>query len=322
MMCYTVLKFYHYVTIEDPVTFREVHHLDCIAKGLRGRIKIAREGINGTLSGTPQACTRYMQALRSDPRFAGVAFNVSSSPDPVHDKLHVRLKEEIVHSGLPDAIQPSRDLAGRRYVDATTFQQMRHEEDVVLLDVRSHFEHALGRFERSITFDIPNYRSFFKRAATYPFDRKKRYIVICTRGIKSEKARDYLVNVQRLPHVFHLEGGILDYARNSDGEGFEGVCYVFDKRLTVPINRKCPTVISSCHHCHKPSVRVVNCANATCNVHVPICAPCAEKHQGTCSEACLAHPKRRPHNGRGYYAVRSNGYNPLLGARRRVALGK
>jgi UPF0176 protein len=315
---YLTLKYYQYAHIDDPASFREAQHLYCLEQGIRGRIKVAQEGINGTICGTVTACENYMQYLKSDPRFADIVFNITPEVALSHDKLHVRLKREIVNSGLPETIAPSQERAQRNYIDTATFQKMREQEDVVLLDVRSNFEHGVGKFKGAVTFDIPNYRSFFKVAASYPFDKSKKHIVICTRGIKSEKARDYLQHTLKIPHVYHLEGGILDYAKNSDGNGFDGVCYVFDKRVVVDINEKDRTVISRCLHCKKPSSRVVNCANAACDIHEPMCLPCAEKNEGTCSKACYEHPKKRPYSSTGYFTKKSNGYNPYICARRNM----
>ena len=52
MIMYRVLLYYKYVRIENPEEFT-ARHLDlCEDLGLRGRILIAEEGINGTCSGT------------------------------------------------------------------------------------------------------------------------------------------------------------------------------------------------------------------------------------------------------------------------------
>jgi predicted sulfurtransferase len=42
----------------------------CLDLDLRGRIIVAPEGLNGTVSGLREHCEKYMQALKADPRFA------------------------------------------------------------------------------------------------------------------------------------------------------------------------------------------------------------------------------------------------------------
>lgn len=306
---YLVLKFYEYKPIANSKEFSKQHYAYCLSNGIRGRIKIAQEGINGTVCGLVADCERYMDNLKQDKRFAAIQFNITPADGHVHERLQVLLKKEILHSGLPTEIMPATDRKKRYYIDAATFQRMRKREDVTLIDVRSKCEYEIGKFENAITFGIHNFREFPKKAKKYAFDKNKKYIVICTRGIKSEKARDYLRKELKLPHVFHLEGGILDYAQNTNGEGFQGVCYVFDNRVVVPINQVKPTLISHCYHCQTPSARMINCANPTCNTHVPICAPCCEKSKGACSKTCQEHPSKRHYNGTGYYVKRDLDYD-------------
>ena len=309
---YLILKYYHYTPIEDPPAFRLEHHRYCIKHHLRGRIKVAPEGINGTLAGLTVDCEQYMRDLKADPRFADIEFNSSPTTELAHHKLHVRLKSEILNTGLPPHIMPSQDHAKRYYIDTATFQQMRQQEDVVLVDVRSNYEHKIGQFERSLTFNINAFREFPPKARQMTWDKKKRYIVICTRGIKSEKARDFMRQELGL-NALHLKGGILDHSQKGEGNGFQGACYVFDQRVHVTVNQRSPQPISQCHHCQQPSSRMVNCANDLCNAHLPICAPCTKRHQGACSVACQAHPNKRPYNERGYYPKQLNGYNPYIG---------
>ena len=64
---FSVLLYYCYTPIADPEQFREEHHRLCLELGLRGRIIVAHEGLNGTVSGTPEACAAYMAAVKADP---------------------------------------------------------------------------------------------------------------------------------------------------------------------------------------------------------------------------------------------------------------
>lgn len=47
---YRVLLYYKFVKIEDPETFTQEHLQYCKDLGVKGRILIASEGINGTVS--------------------------------------------------------------------------------------------------------------------------------------------------------------------------------------------------------------------------------------------------------------------------------
>jgi UPF0176 protein len=303
---YNILLYYCYTPIEDPEAFKEKHHYYCLENDLRGRIILAQEGINGTISGLTAACEKYMHDLKADARFAHMHFKVTTHHQHAFQKLYIRVKSEIVHAGLPH-INPNQQ-SGRHI----TPQQLRHiqkEEDVVLLDVRSNYEHQLGKFKGAITLDIDHFREFPEKMDKLVPYKNRKIVTYCTGGIKCEKASAYLLE-KGFQNVYQLHGGIIQYGLDTDGEYFEGKCYVFDNRLAIKINNQNPTVIGSCYVCHTTCDRMVNCANPECNVHVPICEPCAETLAGACSTTCQQHPNKRPYNGTGYYAKTMNGYNP------------
>lgn len=309
---YSILLYYCYTTIEDPEAFREAHHRYCIEKGLRGRIIIAQEGINGTISGPKKICEAYMRDLKADARFAHVHFKVEAHDQHAFQKLHVRVKSEIVHAELPH-INPNEKTG--QYISPTDFKRIKDDENVVVIDARSNYEHKLGHFKNAVTLDIDHFREFPDQVEALAPYRDKKVITYCTGGIKCEKASAYLLE-QGFKDVYQLHGGIIQYGLDTDGEGFEGQCYVFDNRLATTINKKTPSVVSKCHVCHAACDRMVNCANAACNIHVPICETCGNSLEGTCSPACQQHPAKRPYDGTGYYATKMNGYNPYQGLKR------
>ena len=306
---YSILLYYCYTPIEDPERFREKHHHYCIENGLLGRIIIAQEGINGTISGLTEACKKYMNDLKADARFARTHFKVSVHHQHAFQKLHVRLKPEIVHAGLPH-INPSQKTAP--YVTPKQLQEMRQSNDVVLLDARSNYEHKLGRFKEAITLDINHFREFPNKIDRLTPLKHKKIVTYCTGGVKCEKASAYLLE-QGFKNVYQLYGGIIQYGLETNGEDFEGTCYVFDNRLTTSINKSNHTVVGNCYVCHTACDRMINCANPTCNRHTAICKSCAMTLEGACSPTCQKHPKKRTYDGTGYYTTAMNGYNPYKG---------
>ncbi len=308
---YSILLYYCYTPIEDPEEFRENHHCYCVENDLRGRIIIAQEGINGTISGLTEVCEKYMDDLKSDARFAPMHFKVTTHHQHAFQKLHVRVKPEIVHAGLPH-IHPNQQTG--QPITPQELQRMQEEEDVLLLDVRSNYEHRLGKFKGAVTLDIDHFREFPDQIDTLAPYQNKKIITYCTGGVKCEKASAYLLE-KGFQNVYQLRGGIIQYGIETDGEDFEGTCYVFDDRLATSINKKNPTVVGNCYVCHTDCDRMVNCANPECNIHVPVCKPCATTLAGACSSTCQKHPKKRPYDGTGYYAAKMNGYHLSQGLR-------
>jgi UPF0176 protein len=309
MKDYSILLYYHYTPIEDPEAFREEHHLLCLNLNLLGRIIVAAEGLNGTVCGRREDCEQYMAAVKADPRFRDIDFKVDYADCQAFTKLHVRYKPEIVHSSLRH-IKPQEKTG--IHLSPAEFKKLKDQEDVVLLDVRSDYEHLVGRFKNAITLDMENFRDFPQKVDELAQLKDKKIITYCTGGVKCEKASAFLLE-KGFENVYQLHGGIIKYGLEEGGEDFEGKCYVFDNRLTVEVNKVNPTVISTCYVCGERSDRMVNCANATCNIHVPMCEQCGHQMEGACSEACKCHPEKRPYDGTGYYQKETNGYNPYKG---------
>jgi len=300
MAQYQILLYYIYTPIQNSEQFALDHLKYCKNLGLRGRVIVADEGLNGTISGTKEQCDEYMAFLKNDSRFESIDFKIDDSEIHAFQKMHVRHKPEIVHSGLRDPKTVNPTVKTGVHVDGETFLKMKEDEDVVILDVRSNYEHGVGRFEGAITLDIENFREFPDRISELEHIKNKKVITYCTGGIKCEKASAYLIE-KGFKDVYQLHGGIVKYAKETGGKDFEGVCYVFDNRVTVPVNQINPKVISVCYCCGTPSTRMINCANPECNEHIPMCEECGWKMAGACSDTCKTHPRLREYDGTGYY---------------------
>lgn len=298
MTPFQTLLFYRYTHLDNAQEYAEQHLQFCKKLGLKGRILLGNEGINGAVSGTPEQCETYMQHLLQDGRFKGIEFKIDDVESLAFNKIHVRYRPEIVHFGV--AIDP--ELAATR-LSASEVLAMKDQPNVIMVDMRNKVEHLVGKFKNAITLDLETFRDLPQHLPELEIHRDKKIIAYCTGGIRCEKATAYLIQ-QGFDHdkVFHIDGGIIKYAQQTGGVDFDGKCYVFDKRVTADVNIVNPTIISQCHVCGTPSARMVNCANPECNEHFVLCETCGEQLQGACSDACYQHPRRRIYDGTGYYA--------------------
>ena len=300
MTKYKTLLYYCYSTIADAEQFAADHLKFCKSLDLTGRIIVAEEGLNGTVSGEADACEQYMSALHADPRFANIDFKVDEVEIPSFVKMHVRYKSEIVHSGLrnPEIIDPKTKTG--KHLDPVEFMEMKDRDDVIVLDVRSNYEHNLGKFSNAITLDIENFRDFPAMINELAQYKDKKILTYCTGGIKCEKASALLLH-EGFTDVYQLHGGIIKYGKEAGGKDFEGKCYVFDNRLSVDVNSVNPVVISKCYNCGATTDKMINCANPECNEHFTQCDECGTKMEGCCSDDCQSHPRKRVYDGTGYY---------------------
>ena len=300
MTKYQTLLYYCYSPIENAEQFASDHLEFCKSLHLVGRIIVADEGLNGTVSGSPEACKAYMDAIYADGRFNHTEFKIDDVDEPSFIKMHCRYKPEIVHSGLrdPKEIDPNQQTG--IHLEPQDFMEMKDREDVVVLDVRSNYEHNVGKFKNAVTLDIENFREFPEKIKELEQYKGKKILTYCTGGIKCEKASALLLK-EGFEDVYQLHGGIIKYGKEAGGKDFEGKCYVFDNRVTVEVNSTNPVVISTCKNCGTTTPKMINCANPTCNEHFTQCDACGEKLEGCCSEACMESPNKREYDGTGYY---------------------
>jgi Predicted sulfurtransferase len=291
---FRVLLFYQYVLIDDPKTFAREHLKLCNRLGLKGRVLVAGEGLNGTVSGTKEHTQIYMETMHSDLRFSNTVFKMDPADGHVFRKMHVRARKEIVALKLSKDIDPHR-LTGKHLKPETFYKEMQ-EKDTILIDARNNYETQIGHFKNAILPDIKTFRDLpewiEKNLSAY---KGKKVLTYCTGGIRCEKFSGYLLRAG-FKDVGQLDGGIVQYGKDPGVRGrmYEGKCYVFDQRISVPVNRTDEdVVVGHCHHCGKSCDRIVNCANPECNKQYICCEACEKKYHRSCCDTCRKHPRNR-----------------------------
>src|SRR4051812_18704461 len=89
---FPVILFYKYVVIADPADLATAHRELCSALGLKGRVLIAAEGINGTLAGPRASIEQYVAALRADERLADIEIKTSAGNAHTFPKLMIKVR--------------------------------------------------------------------------------------------------------------------------------------------------------------------------------------------------------------------------------------
>ncbi|WP_438311372.1 oxygen-dependent tRNA uridine(34) hydroxylase TrhO [Sporosarcina sp. FA9] len=290
---YRILLFYKYVSVENPEEFVAKHLKQCKEIGLKGRIFIGEEGINGTCSGTIEQTDAYEAMLRSDERFSDIVFKIDESEGHVFKKMHVRVRDQIVNLSLEDDVDPN-ELTGN-YLSPEEFLKEMRNEDTVVIDARNDYEFDVGHFRGAIRPDIANFRELpeWIRDNKEQFEGKK-ILTYCTGGIRCEKFSGWLVR-EGFEDVGQLDGGIVTYGKDpvAQGQLWDGQCYVFDERLVVPVNQTEHVIVGRDHFDGEPCERYVNCANPICNAQI-ICSEENEHlYMRSCTDECRVHPRNR-----------------------------
>ncbi len=284
---YRILLYYKYVKIENAEKYTELHLKFCKSLGVLGRIIIASEGINGTISGTIDQTNAYIASMQMDERFADMEFKIDEADEHAFKKMFVRYRSEIVTMNLDEDIDPNK-LSGKK-LKPKDFYEALQGDNVVVIDGRNDYEYDLGHFPNAIRPEVRVFKQFpeWIRENRELFEGKK-ILAYCTGGIRCEKLTGLFMR-EGYEDVNHLHGGIINYGKDKQvqGKGWMGKCYVFDERISVDINKVEPyEIVSKCFHCGEPCDRYVNCAQLECHSQFLCCEVCAEKTKRSCSEKC------------------------------------
>lgn len=283
------ISFYRYVRIADPQAMRDELFVEWSKLGCLGRIYIAEEGINAQMNVPEPSWDEFVEKLYARSEFADVPFKVAvETAKESFWKLTIKVKNKIVADGLDDPTFDPSDTG--EYLDAEGFNQM-IDEGAVVIDMRNHYESEVGRFENAICPDADTFREELeiveKEIAAKPENQDKPILMYCTGGIRCEKASAFMKH-HGCKRVYHLKGGIIDYAHQVEEKGlenkFKGVNFVFDNRIAERIS---DDVISNCHQCGEPCDHHVNCNNEACHLLFIQCEKCKAKYGGEyCCTKC------------------------------------
>lgn len=280
------LSFYKYHRLADPDASRNQLYKAWAPIGVLGRIYVAQEGINAQLS-VPRAHFEDFRKSLDDTGFLkGVRLNIAIQDDAKSFfVLKIAVKKKIVADGLRDETFDASDSGV--HLSAAAFNELSAKPDTVIVDMRNHYESEVGHFRNAILPDVDTFKEALPVVETMLSDRKDSNVIMyCTGGIRCEKASAWMKH-RGFKHVFQLDGGIIEYARQVKAEGLEnkfvGKNFVFDDRLGERIS---PEVISVCHQCGQPCDTHTNCKNDGCHLLFIQCEACAAKYNGCCSEDC------------------------------------
>jgi UPF0176 protein len=281
------VSFYKYFHIDEPKQFRDNLYGDLSAMNVFGRIYIAHEGINAQVSIPETNFNAFSNYMNGHAGLAGTRLNVAVDDDGKSFwVLKIKVRDKIVADGITD---PSFDMNNKgKYVNAEEFNNLTDDPNTVVVDMRNHYEYEVGHFENAIEVPSDTFREQLPMSADMlENDRDKNIIMYCTGGIRCEKASAYLLH-RGFKNVFHLEGGIINYANTVNEKGlhnkFIGKNFVFDDRLGERVTHD---VIAHCHQCGKPADTHTNCNNEACHLLFIQCEECSEKYSGCCSDECL-----------------------------------
>jgi UPF0176 protein len=244
-----VAALYRFTPFADPAALCPPLEAVCRAKGVRGSLLLAREGINGTIAGPRAGLDHVLSHIRALPGCAGIDWKESTAARMPFGRMKVRLKREIVSMGrgMEEMGAPGT------YVPPAEWNGLIAAPDVAVIDTRNAYEVAIGSFAGAEDPGTASFRDFpaWWRANRDRF-ASKRIAMFCTGGIRCEKSTAFLRS-EGVEEVYHLDGGILKYLEEVPEADslWRGECFVFDQRVAVT-HGLAEGRAELCHACRRP----------------------------------------------------------------------
>lgn len=282
-----ILLFYKFEDIDNVEKFVREQRKFCSKLGVLGKILVAREGINGSISGTKEQVNSYKEFLHNIKGFENVWFKEELGNNHPFTKMQVRVRDEIVSIKQDiDINKHGKNISPDEFLNLYD-DNGNISEDVIVLDTRNDYESKVGKFKNSLTCNTKTFREFPKFVDEFEkkVDKKKKIVMYCTGGIRCEKASALMIE-KGFKDVYQLEGGIINFCQKFPDTLWEGKCFVFDKRLMTDLNQK-RNDIAECEICNGECNLYRNCRNLKCDRLVVMCIRCQEKMIGCCSDECL-----------------------------------
>ena len=281
----TTLSFYKYVKIEDPTSLRKELFIKWNELKVKGRIYIAKEGINAQLSCPSPNWDQFVRSVKSVAGFENITFKIALEENKISFlKLVIKIKNQIVADGLNeneyDVTNVGSHLSAKEWNECIN-------NGAIVVDVRNHYESRIGHFKGAIKPDVDTFREELPLIKEKLKNRKEEKILLyCTGGIRCEKTSSYLKH-HGFKDVNQLHGGIIDYAKQIKEHNLEnkfiGKNFVFDDRLGEKISND---IIGTCDQCGGPCDDYTNCNYVDCNLLFIQCKKCQAKYEGCCNNEC------------------------------------
>lgn len=289
---YYVAAFYKFLKLENPAQVQIDLETKADELNIKGLVILGHEGFNSTCSASSEesfiAWKNFICDYFSCPN---LFFKDSHSEKAPFRRFKVKIREEIVTTGIPEIMPPE---GKNQHLSPEEWNKvLKEENDYVMIDTRNWYEYKIGTFKGALNPNIEKFTEFPAYIEQQGISKDKKMLIFCTGGIRCEKG---ILELQKQGYhnVFQLDGGIINYMKEFPNDQFEGECFVFDHRVALDQDLQPSQKYGLCPHCGQPSEVKIECKR--CDTEELICTSCAEVEykKDTCSKNCAHQWKLHP----------------------------
>ena len=237
---------YEFTTMPQPEMLEPILREQCHSHEVKGTVMLSQEGINLSMAGEEANMRAFVSWLKQYLNIPELELKESWSESIPFRKIRIRVKPEIIMMRVP-GVDPREKTAP--HLSPQAFKRWLDEgKDMLVLDTRNDYEINVGTFEQAQTLGIDNFREFPQAIEKLPEDSKDKPVVMfCTGGVRCEKASSLMLD-EGFKEVYQLDGGIINYFKQTQGAYWDGECFVFDDRVAVKPDLS-PTEKDYCLNC-------------------------------------------------------------------------
>lgn len=216
---------------------------------LKGTVLISDKGINFSVAGLIENTSKFVKVIKKDKQFSDIDIKTTFNEYQPFRKMLVRIKKEIISMGV-DEINPY-EFTGEKIKPFELNKKLDAGEDVILLDTRNEYEVRLGTFENAIDLNLDSFRDFpTKINGLREQIGDKEIVMFCTGGVRCEKASALMLK-SGFKNVKQIDGGVINYFKETGGAHWKGDCFVFDDRVALDKELN-ETDYVLCFRCREP----------------------------------------------------------------------
>ncbi|WP_106123518.1 oxygen-dependent tRNA uridine(34) hydroxylase TrhO [Nesterenkonia sandarakina] len=297
-----IVLYYAFTPLSDPEAVKLWQHTLCRELGLKGRILISPQGINGTVGGELKAVKQYVKQTRAYAPFREMAFKWSDGAAEDFPRLSVKVRPELVAFGVPEEIEVDEHgvVGGGEHLQPQQVHELVEAKraqgvEVAFFDGRNAMEAQIGKFKNAVVPETETTRDFIAELDSGRYDHLKDQPVVtyCTGGIRCE-VLSALMRRRGFEEVYQIDGGIVRYGETFGDEGlWEGELYVFDSRMNTRFSPEAKT-IGECTCCASPTSTFYNCMDRGCSTLQLYCEDHRHIPETTRCENCRARLEQDP----------------------------